>query len=166
MGSSCPVGPSPRRATHNAHVSASGASGYGRNPGEEEAEGSAGLGHGAPAISHSPQPIGRLCSPQRGARWGWGRRACCAPCACPSPRSQHTGRSRGRHCTCSGSPPPARCNHRRSRWGVLWCEAHPEHKGGGGPAGTPSSLQGGQSCEVGRHKVSPLSLLRGCHTIS
>lgn len=166
VGSSCQVGPFPRRATRNAHVSASGTSGYGRNPGGEEAEGPVGPGQGAPAILHSPRPTGRLYSPQRGARWGWGRRACCAPCVCPSPRSQHTGRSRGRCCTCSGSPPPAHCNHHISHWDVPWYEAHPEHKAGGDPAGTPSFLQGEQNCNVGCYKVSPLSLLRGCQTVS
>lgn len=82
-------------------------------------------------------------SPQRSAQRGWGRRACCAPGACPSPRRQSTGRSQGRRCTCSGSPPPAHYNHHRSHWGVPCFGAPPEHTGGGDPSGTPSSLQGG-----------------------
>lgn len=145
VGSSSPAGPSPSQATRSAHVSASGASGCERSPGER---GAGGQLRGAPVTPTHPGPTGRTHSPQKGAQRGWGRRACCAPCECPSPRRQRTGRSPGRRCTCSGSPPPARCNHHRSHWGAPCCGAPPARTGGGGPAGTPSSLQGGQ--RVGR----------------
>ena len=91
-----------------------------------------------------PQPSGKPYSPRRRAQRWWGRQACCALCASPSPHRQHTSHSPGRRCICSGSPPPAHCNHHRSRWGAPCCGVPPEHMGGGGPAGTPSSLQEGQ----------------------
>ena len=140
VGSSSPVGPSPSQATQSAHVSASGASGCERSPRKGQAGGKVVSVRGLLLPGAHPQetPLTSEKCPK-----GLGRRACCAPGACPSPRRQSTGRSQGRRCTCSGSPPPAHYNHHRSHWGVPCFGAPPEHTGGGDPSGTPSSLQGG-----------------------
>ena len=146
VGSSSPVCPSPRQATQSAHVSASGASGCEGSPRKGQAEGQGGASQGAPATRRPP--TGRPHSPQRSAQWGWGRPACRAPGAGPCPRRRNTGRSQGRRCTCSASPPRARYSRHRSRWGAPCFWAPPGHTGGADPSGTPSSLQAGWRAET------------------
>lgn len=97
-----------------------------------------------PCTRCPPQPGEKPHSPLRRARRCRGRQACYAPDAGPFPHRQHTGHSPGRRCTCSGSPPLAHCNRHRSHWGAPGHVVPPERMGGGGPADTPSSLQGGQ----------------------